>query len=285
MTHDAKRSADVRARIGALASLPRETTVQWQRFAELTEGLRADGAPDDVERYLIFQTLLGAWPIEAPRLEGYLEKALREAKRNTSWVTQDETWEAAVKRFCAAMVEGDWFQNQFGEFLGQVQALGTRATLGQLALKLTAPGIPDIYQGDELDFRALVDPDNRRPVDWNLRRAALAQVRGGGKLDDGAVKLKLIVKLLGLRRERPAAFAGSYEPLDAGPAACAFMRGGEVVTIVQLPRAGFSGTSTLVDAPDGRWRDALSGAERSFTGGERIADLVSESGFAVYKRL
>jgi len=285
MTHDAKRSADVRARIGALASLPQETARQWQRFAELTEPFRQDGAPDDVERYFIFQTLLGAWPIETDRLQGYMEKALREAKRNSSWVEQNETWEAAVKRFCERVLDEQWFEREFSAFLGEVTGLGRRSALAQLALKLTAPGIPDIYQGDELEYRALVDPDNRRPVDWSARRSLLTKLRGGGSVDISTSKLNLITRLLRLRAERGEAFAGAYEPLDAGPAGCAFVRGGEILTVVQLPRAEFDGVAMLRDTPAGRWRDVLTGAERSFASVEAIADLVSEQSFAIYERV
>ncbi len=285
MTHDAKRSADVRARIGALSSLPSQTASAWERFAELTESWRSGGAPDDVERYFIFQTLLGAWPIEAERLEGYLEKAMREAKRNTTWISPNEAWETAVKGFCGRLVEGDWFGTEFAEPLAQVTALGWRSALGQLALKLTAPGIPDIYQGDELEYRALVDPDNRRPVDWTLRKSLLAQVRSGDVADGSALKLDLIVKLLSLRAANPAAFAGDYQPLDAGPAGCAFIRGGSVMTIVALPRAGSGGSPTLREVPDGRWRDVISGAERSFDGEQRLSEVVGEYGFAVYERI
>ncbi len=295
MTHDAKRSADVRARIGALASLPQETARQWQRFAELTEPLRSDGAPDDVERYFIFQTLLGTWPIESDRLEGYLEKAMREAKRNTSWVDQNEQWEAAVKRFCRQMVQDEWFGREFTEFIDTVTDLGRRSALGQLALKLTAPGIPDIYQGDELEYRALVDPDNRRPVDWETRRSALDQAHTRDTADTTAtwstIKLDLIVRLLGLRAARPEVFAGAYEPLDLGAAGCAFVRGGQVMTIVELPRAEHRASAqskspaSLRDAPEGRWRNVLTGAERSFTEGEALAGLVGPDGFAVYERI
>jgi (1->4)-alpha-D-glucan 1-alpha-D-glucosylmutase len=284
MTHDAKRSADVRARIGALASLPAQTASQWQRFAELTGPYRSDGAPDDVERYLIFQTLVGSWPIEVERLEGYIEKAMREAKRNTTWVEQNGEWENAVKGFCRRLYEQNWFTAEFGEFVEKVTELGRRSALGQLALKLTAPGIPDIYQGDELEYRALVDPDNRRPVDWALRQSLLGALRSGATVDEPAVKLDLIVKLLRLRAQNPQAFAGGYEPLDAGPAGCAFIRGGQVMTIVELPRVGFQGAAALRDAPGGRWRNVITGAERSFTAAEPLSGLVGDYGFAIYAR-
>jgi (1->4)-alpha-D-glucan 1-alpha-D-glucosylmutase len=285
MTHDAKRSADVRARIGALASLPQETEHQWQRFAELTEPLRSAGAPDDVERFFIFQTLIGTWPIEADRIEAYMEKAMREAKRNSNWIEPNGDWETAVKRFCRDLIEQGTIDAEFSDFIDRVTELGRRSALGQLALKLTAPGIPDIYQGDELEYRALVDPDNRRPVDWALRQSLLGQLANGASVEASALKLSLISKVLRLRAQKPETFAGSYEPLDAGPACCAFIRGGQVMTLVELPRAGAEPVAMLRDAPVGRWRDVMSGAERSFEAAEPLAGLFSEHSFAIYERV
>src|SRR6202012_856322 len=129
--------------------------------------------------------------------------------------------------------------------------LGRRSALAQVALKLTAPGIPDIYQGDELEYRALVDPDNRQPVDWELRQELLRGVSGITRPSGAILKLYLTVRLLALRAQIPVAFGAGYEPLDAGAAGCAFLRGGDVMTLVQLPRAGISEESTLRGAPAG----------------------------------
>jgi (1->4)-alpha-D-glucan 1-alpha-D-glucosylmutase len=286
MTHDAKRSGDVRARIGALASLPVETAQAWEQFASMTEPLVRGGAPDDVERYFIFQTLLGAWPIEADRLEEYLEKAFREAKRNTSWVDQNREWEESVRRFARSVVDDAVLDSEeLSGFVAEVSRLGRRSALAQLALKLTAPGIPDIYQGDELEYRALVDPDNRRPVDWELREGMLREVGGITRPNGPILKLYSTVRLLALRAEKPGAFAASYEPLDAGVSGCAFVRGGDVMTLVELPRAAVSERSMLRGAPGGRWQDVLSGAERSFDAAQPLSELVGELGVAVYTRV
>jgi (1->4)-alpha-D-glucan 1-alpha-D-glucosylmutase len=286
MTHDAKRSGDVRARIGALASLPVETAQAWERFASMTEPLVRAGAPDDVERYFIFQTLLGAWPIEADRLEEYLEKAFREAKRNTSWVDQNLEWEESVKRFARGVVHDAVLDSDaLSGFVAEVSRLGRRSALAQLALKLTAPGIPDIYQGDELEYRTLVDPDNRRPVDWELREGLLREVGGITRPNGPILKLYSTVRLLALRAEKPGAFDITYEPLDAGASGCAFVRGGEVMTLVELPRAAASEQSMLCGAPGGRWQDVLSGAERSFDSAQPLSELVGELGVAVYTRV
>ncbi|HUE26076.1 MAG TPA: hypothetical protein VMP89_04830, partial [Solirubrobacteraceae bacterium] len=251
---------------------------------ELTEPLRDGGAPDDVERYFLFQTLLGVWPIERDRILEYMLKALREAKRNTNWVEQNHDWEEAVARFCRALYGNRPFLEQFEPFVARVAADGERSALGQLVLKLTAPGVPDTYQGDELPYRALVDPDNRRPVDWAYRQAMLRRLMGGSQPVAETRKLFLILRLLGLRARRPEVFlGGAHEPLDAGPAGCAFVRGGQVLVAVGLPRADADGGAALHGA-GGRWRDVLSGEERSISEREPLAQVVDEFGIAVFER-
>jgi (1->4)-alpha-D-glucan 1-alpha-D-glucosylmutase len=219
-----------------------------------------------VEQLFVFQTLLGAWPISAERLEAYLEKALREAKVHTSWVAPDEAHEAGVKSFARGLLGHRDFLRSFEPFQREVAAAGDRAALGQLLLKLTVPGIPDIYQGDELLCLSLVDPDNRRPVDWEARRVALA---------DPPPKLALIRAALALRARRPEAFAGAYEPLEAGEEACAFVRGGDVVACAWLRSDG----SAPVTLPDGEWRELLDG--RSLHGRLSVAELCGPDGIAL----
>jgi (1->4)-alpha-D-glucan 1-alpha-D-glucosylmutase len=282
-THDAKRSGDVRARIGALSSIADEWASHVWRWMEITDALRDGGAPDDVERYFLFQTLVGAWPIELERIESYMEKALREAKRNTSWVEQDPDWEQAVKRFCRALYSDRQFLDDFEPFAARVAAAGERAALGQLLLKLTSPGIPDIYQGDELAYRALVDPDNRRPIDWHWHQAMLARLMGGSPPDAETRKLWLCLRLLTLRARRPEPFAGGYEPLAAGDGACAFVRGEGLLVAVAVRDAGVDGV--LLDAPPGRWRDVLRGGERSFDRRVALGDVLDQHGLAVLERV
>ncbi len=248
-THDTKRSGDVRARIGALSEIPaawREAVLRWR---EITAPLRPEGAPDAGEEYLIYQTLVGAWPIDAERLDAYLEKALREAKRHTSWVEQDHDYEARVQGFARALLTHEPFLADFGPFAAGVAVLGRRSALAQTLLKLTVPGVPDIYQGDELEALALVDPDNRRPVDWAARRAALA---GGGP-----PKFELIRAALALRARRPECFdeRGAYAPVDAGPDVCAFTRGGDIGVVVAVRG---SVDPAALGFGDG-WRDLLAG--------------------------
>jgi (1->4)-alpha-D-glucan 1-alpha-D-glucosylmutase len=285
MTHDAKRSGDVRARIGALASMPEEWAAHVERWLAVTEPLRDGAAPDEIERYFLLQTLVGAWPIELERIQAYMVKALREAKRHTNWVQQNHDYEDAVRRFCGAVYADRALIAEFEPFAARVAAAGDRAALGQLVLKLTTPGVPDVYQGDELPYRALVDPDNRRPVDWAWHQAMLRRLMGGSPPIAETRKLFLILRLLGLRARRPEAFlGGAHEPLDAGAGACVFVRGGEVLVAVALPRAG-ADPDAVIDAPGGRWRDVLRGEERSFGARQPLARLLDTQGIGVFERL
>ncbi len=281
-THDAKRSADVRMRIAALTAMPAAWASHVRRWFGLTEPLRSDGAPDDQERYFIFQTLVGAWPIEPERVQAYMEKALREAKRNTDWIEPNPAWEDAVLGFCRALYEHEEFRADFEPFVRQVARTGDRFSLGQLTLKLTVPGVPDIYQGDELPYRALVDPDNRRPVDWDWRGSMLRRLMGGSPPDRETLKLFLTLRLLGLRNRRREAFDGDYEPVAAGERTCAFLRGGDVLVVVAVRDGAREG---VLEGPRGRWRDVLRGEERAFDARQPLSRMLGEDGLGVFERL
>ena len=282
-THDTKRSGDVRARIGALASMPEAWAARVHRWFAACAELVSDGAPDRVEQYLIFQTLVGAWPIDADRLVAYLEKALREAKRNTTWVEQDTGYEERVFGFCRALYAHRPFLDDFEPFAAELATAGERAALGQLLLKLTVPGVPDVYQGDELLSLSLVDPDNRRPVDWELRRRLLDEVARGAPARAQTRKPGLIKRALILRARRPEAFeAGAYSPLEAGPDVCAFTRGDAEVLVVVMVRPASAAT---VDVPEGTWRDVLGGSERVLGGPARVGELVDDHGLALLERV
>jgi (1->4)-alpha-D-glucan 1-alpha-D-glucosylmutase len=211
-THDTKRSGDVRARIVALAGLAEEWAERVSRWPRLD---------DPNESYLVYQTLVGAWPLELERLEAYLEKALREAKRSTSWVEPNEEHERHVREFCRALYADRAWRADFEPFAAAVAEEGRRVSLGMTLLKLTVPGVPDIYQGDELESLSLVDPDNRRPVDWELRRRLLRE--------RGDEKLELIRRVLAVRDG-----FGGYMPVDAGPDVVAFHRGARWLVVVPL---------------------------------------------------
>jgi (1->4)-alpha-D-glucan 1-alpha-D-glucosylmutase len=263
-THDTKRSGDVRARIGALSTMAGEWAALARRWIA-----EAD-APDEHCAYLVLQTLAGCWPIERERLEAYVVKALREAKLRTSWVAPDEDYEAHARRFASGLVERP--PEGFEAFAERVAGEGRRAALGQLLLKLTCPGVPDVYQGDELEALSLVDPDNRRPVDFQPRRAALARLAGGAPPRDfGERKLDLIRRALALRGRRPTAFEGSYEPIDAGPGVCAYLRGEEALAVV--PVRAYDDAEVAVP---GRWRSVLDAREHDLSGGERVTELIGD---------
>jgi (1->4)-alpha-D-glucan 1-alpha-D-glucosylmutase len=250
-THDTKRSSDVRSRIGQLSAEAERWAELVTRWHEINAPLRDGDAPDWTEELLIYQTLVGAWPLEPERFEAYIVKALREEKRNTSWVEPDEAWEERVKRFGRALYTHEPFRLGFDLFAAELAAAGDAVALAQLALRLTAPGVPDIYQGDELTYLALVDPDNRRPVDWELRRAALARA--------DSPKLELIRTLLALRARQRESFAGVYEPLAADEQTCAYRRGENVVVAVAV-----RGDESEFELPVGRWTKVL------HTGGARV---------------
>jgi (1->4)-alpha-D-glucan 1-alpha-D-glucosylmutase len=264
-THDTKRSGDSRARIGALAGIADEWRREVERWFELAAPLRSEvggrTAPDPTEEYLIYQTLVGVWPASSERVEEYVRKALREAKRNTNWVEPDEEWEGAVLEFVRRLYGPSELHDRVAGFATRHMPRGERASVGQLLLKLTAPGVPDVYQGDELWALSMVDPDNRRPVDWDERRETLAALDSGAPVDRANVKMHLIRRALALRARRPEPFAGAYRPLPAADPLCAFTRGDDEILAVAAVRDGVNGaTFRLPDGTAGEWRDVLAGS-------------------------
>jgi (1->4)-alpha-D-glucan 1-alpha-D-glucosylmutase len=247
-THDTKRSEDVRAR---LAALP-EVRGPWADVVGRWSARFALSGVDRATEYLLYQTLVGAWPLSADRVRAYLEKATKEAKVHTSWIDAVPDYDARVAAFVDRVMGDEAFVADLEEFLtttGLVDA-GRWNSLLQTALKLTCPGVPDIYQGTELDDLSLVDPDNRRPVDYELRRRLVHE--------GTAPKLSLIRTLLHLRRDRPELFVG-YEPLEVvGPDAervVAFSRaeGRLVVVGCRFPlRGGLDPSTTYADVLGGR---------------------------------
>jgi (1->4)-alpha-D-glucan 1-alpha-D-glucosylmutase len=260
-THDTKRSEDVRARINVLSEIPEEwekALRSWRELhARLVARIEKRSAPSANDQYLFYQTLVGAWPAGSwdpevvsdfrQRMVRYMEKATREAKVHTSWINPDTRYDDAVRAFVEQALPDDPeapFYRAFLPFQKRVAFFGYLNSLGQLLLKLTCPGVPDIYQGTELWDLSLVDPDNRRPVDYGLRQRLLAEVRDQGSLggdlvsrvgswlenpEDGRIKLYCLWRALELRRQMPELFArGGYQPLTVtGPKSefvCAFVR-------------------------------------------------------------
>jgi (1->4)-alpha-D-glucan 1-alpha-D-glucosylmutase len=257
-THDTKRSEDVRARLAVLSEMP----AAWATAVERWSALNAcHGPPDPNTEYLLYQTLVGAWPLPVDRAVAYLEKAVKEAKRQTSWVTPDEAYEATVRKFVEAVLGDESFVVEVEGFVATVAGGGRVNALAQTLLKLTCPGVPDLYQGTELEDLSLVDPDNRRPVDFEAR----ARLLNAGPAE--APKLWLLRRALSVRRERyDAAFAPGrgYQPMWAegvhAERVVAYLRGDHVVVVVPRLVAGLSdwGDTTLL-LPPGRWTDELAG--------------------------
>jgi (1->4)-alpha-D-glucan 1-alpha-D-glucosylmutase len=271
-THDSKRSEDVRARINVLSEIPalwRLRVRDWRRFNH-SQRSRIDGkpAPSPNDEYALYQTLVGAWP-SAPlddandrkafseRIQNYMLKAIRESKQNTSWINQNSAYETAVSSFVNALLTPsakNRFLSDFVPFQRQVARVGLWNSLSQTLLKLTSPGVPDIYQGNDLWDFSLVDPDNRRPVDYNQREQLFEGIRRwGGDPDpisvkhllespeDGRLKLYLIWKTLCLRKQWPDIFQlGEYLPLTVHGA-----RANHVVVFLRKNAQG----SLLVVAP------------------------------------
>ncbi|HET9441692.1 MAG TPA: malto-oligosyltrehalose synthase, partial [Acidimicrobiales bacterium] len=228
-THDTKRSEDVRARLAALAEVPDAWHEAVWRWAHDNERHRVEGVPDRSTEYLLYQTVVGAWPLAADRALAYMEKATKEAKVHTSWIDPVPAYDDAVRGFVTAVLSDAGFRADVEAFLtgtGLVGA-GRRNSLAQIALKLTTPGVPDLYQGTELWDLSLVDPDNRRPVDYDLRRRVVA-----GAEADGAEKLRLLRALLHLRRDRPELFDA-----DAGYTVLA-VDGPDAERVIAFERAG-----------------------------------------------
>jgi (1->4)-alpha-D-glucan 1-alpha-D-glucosylmutase len=280
-THDTKRSGDSRARIGALAGIAEEWRAEVERWFDLAGPLRTEvggrTAPDPTEEYLVYQTLVSVWPASSERVEEYVRKALREAKRNTNWVEPDEEWEGAVLEFVRRLYGPGELHDAIASFAERHMPRGERAAVGQLLLKLTAPGVPDVYQGDELWALSMVDPDNRRAVDWDERRDTLAALDSGAPVDRANVKMHLIRRALALRARRPEPFAGAYRPLEASDSLCAFTRGDEEILAVAAIREDFGdATFRLPDGAAGEWRDVLAG---SGPDGGRTLTLGSEVAF------
>jgi (1->4)-alpha-D-glucan 1-alpha-D-glucosylmutase len=222
-THDTKRSEDVRARINVLSELPDEWAAALGRWMRMNP---SETAPDASEQVLIYQTMLGAWPIEVDRLKQYVTKALREAKTNTSWIDIDEDYERSVFAFVEQLYDSNQFIEDFGRFQEKVSHFGALSSLSQVVLKITSPGVPDIYRGTEIWDLSVADPDNRRPVDFASRKEMFEKLQHGVQLNDlvenwsdGRLKMYVTWKLLKFRRDLSDLFQqGEYIPLHAGGA-------------------------------------------------------------------
>jgi (1->4)-alpha-D-glucan 1-alpha-D-glucosylmutase len=266
-THDTKRSEDVRARLAVLAEIPDEWAPRVRRWS------RAHPLPDRSLELLAWQSLVGAWPISAERLAAYLGKAAKEAKLVTSHVDADAEVDAAIAAWPERVLGDVDVLAEVEQLVARVDGPGRSNSLGQKLLQIAGPGVPDVYQGTECYEYSLVDPDNRRPVDWALRRRLLERIDGGWLPEfaddpEGATKLLVTAQALLLRRQRPELFDGYRAVPAEGPAAAhclAFARSPALVAVTtRLPvglaaRGGWA--DTVLPLPDAAsdWTDVLSG--------------------------
>jgi (1->4)-alpha-D-glucan 1-alpha-D-glucosylmutase len=281
-THDTKRSEDVRARLAVLTEIPDE----WAGFA--SEFLTRNSVPSRSFGYFLVQTLAGTGPLDRARLHAYAEKAMREASEQTSWARPDAGFEAAVHAAVDSAYDDPALRTAWDRIDQLITAPGRSNAVGQKLVQLTMPGVPDVYQGTELWDDSLVDPDNRRLVDYDLRRRILRSMSqtamsepgadAAAELDSsGAVKLWVTAAALRLRRDRPELFTG-YRPLVAdGPAsehAIAFDRGGAITLATRLPvrLAATGGWRDTTLTLDGSYRDMLT--DRPYTGTTPLGTLL-----------
>jgi (1->4)-alpha-D-glucan 1-alpha-D-glucosylmutase len=294
-THDTKRSADVRARINVLSELPGAWEDAVNRWAAANDGFKRHGWPDRNAEYLLYQTLLGAWPIDAGRTASYMEKASREAKVHTSWVDPDQDYDTALRDFVAEVMADEGFVSDITAFLAEHHLVerGRINALAQTTLLLTCPGVADIYQGTEIWDLSLVDPDNRRAVDYEARRFLLAHLSGSAPevalehAGEGGPKLWLIHRLLQHRRRAPGCYgpAAAYEPLPVrgtrSKQALAFTRRGQLAVVI--PRLSGEKPGAVVGLPAGNWRDVLT--DEKLAGGDvAVDDLLRRFPVAVLER-
>jgi (1->4)-alpha-D-glucan 1-alpha-D-glucosylmutase len=279
-THDTKRSEDVRARLAVLAEMPSD----WTRLVRTL--LTRHPLADRPMAHLVWQNLVGAWPLSRERAHAYVEKAAREAGTSTTWTSPDEAFEGQLHALVDAAYDDPATAADIDAFVSGIAPFGWSNSLTQKLLQLTMPGVPDVYQGTELWDFSLVDPDNRRPVDYALRRKLLASLDRGeipAVDESGAAKLLVVSRTLRARRDNPEWFAG-YEPVEVTGSAAghlvAFDRGGVVVVATRLP-AGLAADGwgdTALQLPNGAWRDL-------FTNERVVSDVAGVAADALLTRL
>jgi (1->4)-alpha-D-glucan 1-alpha-D-glucosylmutase len=316
-THDTKRSEDVRARINVLSEIADSWEKDVRRWSEINAPLRREGIPNPNVELLIYQTLLGMWPVDEEeldtveeRLRRFLEKASREAKRYTSWISPNVEYEKALLDFASAALANLDFRASMMRMQRRVAFHGFLNGLAQVVLKIASPGVPDFYQGTEIWDLSLVDPDNRRPVDYERRRSMLRKLKSSferGSLDlgtmqrrffDGRIKLFVTWRALDLRTRRAELFRnGEYRALRSqSPNVCAFMRGDDVLVAVPRLTTKFTkpGTTPVGDAwgdttlpvdSRGTFRDIFTGATLQLDGGNvRLSEMFSRFPVVVLER-
>ncbi|HVV45361.1 MAG TPA: hypothetical protein VHC72_09140, partial [Bryobacteraceae bacterium] len=259
-------------RIGLLAAQVPLWAEAVNRWAAMNAQYKDGDCPDRRTEYFLYQTLVGAWPISAERLNRYMEKVVREAKDRSSWLSPDQHYESALCHFCESILADKAFIADIESFLAPLLQPAQAASLALNLLKLTAPGIPDIYQGTEIWDLSLVDPDNRRTVDFEVRTRLLAEMdklspeQILARASEGFPKLWMIRRALQARRANAESFGpkGGYTPLwPAGPKAgaiVAYQRGDNaVIAVPRLTVANTDWHGTLLEIPPGRWQNQFTG--------------------------
>lgn len=286
-THDTKRGEDARARIHVISEAPE----RWREAFEMLNDAAEMG--DDVLANLIWQAIVGVWPASQERIEGFVEKAARESGMLTSWTKQDAVAEKKLRDAAGATFKQSVPRNVVANAAEEVEDDGWTNALSAKLIQLTMPGVPDVYQGTELWSFTLTDPDNRFPVDYEPRKAALSAILKGARPDideSGAAKLLITAAALLMRRERRHLFTG-YEPVEASGEAAdhliAFNRGGAITLATRFPRTlreGGGWGDTKVHLPGGDWVDQLT--SRRVTGGRgvSVASLFSDYPVALLAR-
>ena len=270
-THDTKRSEDVRARLSVLSEIPEQWIAAVTRWSAHNEVYRKGELPERNTEYQLYQTLVGAWPIDEGRVQAYALKAAREAKRYTSWSAPNLDYEDALAGFVSAILADERFFQDLDEFVAQIKDAGQINSLTQTLLKLIAPGVPDFYQGCELWSLTLVDPDNRGPIDYERSRRLLHEIecctveQVMARTDEGLPKLWLIKQGLTLRNQHPEWFGAEARcaalPLLADAAAIGLQRGDNVIAIAprSTMRTRERWAQIEVELPAGHWRNILTG--------------------------
>jgi (1->4)-alpha-D-glucan 1-alpha-D-glucosylmutase len=287
-THDTKRGEDVRARISAISEIPEqwaEAVRHWNRAAPLRDAPLAN---------LLWQAIVGAWPLDRDRVHAYAEKAAREAGNSTRWIDPDTAFEKSMHALVDAAFDDSELSDSIASMAEVLTRPGWSNSLSAKVVQLLGPGVPDVYQGTELWANSLVDPDNRRPVDHGIAADMLTRLDDSWQPevdDSGAAKLLVVSRALRLRRDRPELFTG-YLPLSAtGPAAAhlvAFDRGGVLALATRLPigladRGGWADTD--VTLPAGTWRDALYGSDLpASTGTVSVTSILKDYPVAILVR-
>jgi (1->4)-alpha-D-glucan 1-alpha-D-glucosylmutase len=297
-THDTKRADDVRARLAVITEIPGRWRTTLSRWSRANKSFRSGKYPDRNTEYFLYQTLIGAWPISKDRLIAYMEKAAREAKQQTKWTQHNEEFEEALLKFIERILDSHWFVTELESFVARILDAGRVNSLAQSLLKFTAPGVPDTYQGSELWDLSLVDPDNRRPVDYDVRAQLLAELDRSmdvqaitERMESGLPKLWVAHSALCLRREHPEWFGAEaeYTPLIAegtkSDHLVGYLRGDSVAVFVpRWPmKLSSNWASTTVDLPQGKWKNRLT-REAVIGGRLRVQALLQQFPVALLTR-